>query len=251
MELRNHVYQGDCLEVMDYIPDKCIDMVLCDLPYGTTKCKWDAVISLEPLWFQYKRIVKDNGAIVLFGMNPFSAKLVESNLAMYRYDWFWKKEKGSNFLFGNKMPLKVIENIHVFYRKQPCYNPQKKLRPNGPIRGCKNGTVASAVKEHFGGRNILGGKLNSGPKWEADKLLPTTLLEFKREHKRMHPTQKPVALLEELIKTYTNEGEIVLDNCAGSGSTGVACKRIGRDYLLIEREERYVKIIEERLLTMK
>ena len=239
MEL-NKVYLGDCLELMKDIPDKSIDMILCDLPYGTTACKWDTIIPFEPLWEQYKRIIKDNGAIVLTASQPFTSALVMSNVDWYRSSLVWLKNKPMNFMNANKMFMKWHEDIVIFYNKLPTYNPQKikgKLHKNGNTQNTGNITQYTV-----GTQRII---------TESDTYHPKSILEFKIDHLTKHPTEKPVALFEYLIKTYTNEGDLVLDNCAGSGTTGVACKNLGRNYILIEKEPEYVKIINERLSDLK
>lgn len=242
---RMKLYHGDCLEIMKDIPDGSIDMILCDLPYGTTNCKWDSVIPFASLWKQYKRIIKENSAIVLFGCQPFTSALVMSNPKWYRYDWYWKKERGVNFLMANRMPFKVIETISVFYKKQPTYNPQKRNNPNG-IHNRANNTFSN---ESFGGQLMKNRpkKVISSARYEPDKVLPTQLLEFNRDKDRVHPTQKPVSLLENLICTYTNGGETVLDNCMGSGSTGIACINTNRRFIGIEKEEKYFDIATKRI----
>ena len=247
--------QGDCLEKMKDIPDKSIDMILCDLPYGTTKCKWDVVIPFDKLWEQYNRIVKTNGCIALFGNEPFSSALRLSNLSAYRYDWYWQKDKAANFLFGNKMPLKVIEVISVFYSALPTYNPQKEINPKGvskrhlspnPSKITKN--VKEVMGDSWKETEMDETQNYHGKHYEADKLLPKQLVYFSREQRgKVHPTQKPVALAEYLIKTYTNEGDLVLDNCMGSGTTGVACKNLNRNFIGIELDPEYFKIAEKRI----
>lgn len=242
----NQIIQGDCLEVMPNMPDKSIDMILCDLPYGTTACKWDTIIPFEPLWKEYKRIIKDNGAIILFGNEPFSSYLRLSNLGWYRYDLIWRKTKAPNFIFGNKQPMKLTENIVVFYNKQPIYNPiyQKII---GRCCGNKKTRGSANMHNEIVGCSVKKLKYNKVPR----KKLPNNIIEMSNAYngkiKRLHPTQKPVPLFEHLIKTYTNEGNLVLDNCAGSGTTGVACKNLGRNYILIEKEEKYVEISRERI----
>ena len=230
---------GDCLELMKDIPDKSIDMILCDLPYGTTACKWDVVIPFEKLWTQYNRIIKDNGAIVLFGSEPFSSKLRMSNLKMYRYDWVWKKTIASNFALSKKQPQKKHENIIVFFKKQPTYNPQTEKGTPYIDKRC-NGTRNVVV----GTENIFKRKpiKNEGFRY------PSTIQEFSNgNNNNVHPTQKPVELLEYLIKTYTNENETVLDNCMGSGSAGVACINTNRNFIGIELDEKYFNIAKERI----
>ena len=241
----NKVIQGDCLEVMKQIPDKSIDMILCDLPYGTTACKWDTIIPFEPLWEQYKRIIKDNGAIVLTASQPFTSALVMSNPKMFKVAIVWNKKKAGNFVQGNIQPLKIHEDVLIFYSKQPTYNPQKTLldKPQKVRNGAKN----RQDRKEAGG---FGGTVIYSDKFEADKKLPTTIVEISKDNygkNVFHPTQKPVALFEYLIKTYTNEGDTVLDNVAGSGTTGVACKNLNRNYILIEKEQEYIEIIKARL----
>ena len=229
-----NLMQGDCLELMKDIPDGSVDMILCDLPYGTTSCKWDSVIPFEPLWEQYKRIIKDNGAIVLFGSQPFTTELNHSNLKMFRYEWIWLKNNSTGFQLANKMPLKKHETISVFYKKLPSYNPQG-LIPYGKVnrRGsCGNGGhLANEVNKYV----------------QQFTNYPTQILEFGYDKDKFHPTQKPVALLEYLIKTYTNPGEVVLDNCMGSGSTGVACVNTGRRFIGIELDNGYFDVAEKRI----
>ena len=228
------IKQGDCLELMKEIPDKSIDMILCDLPYGTTKNKWDSVIPLNKLWKQYERIIKDNGAIVLFSQMPFSAELVHSNLKLFKYEWIWQKDNGTGFLNAKKMPLKIHENILVFYKKLPLYNPQ--MRTGFKPYKCKQGRHSTNY-----------GAYEQGHITESNgERYPIDIIEFKKDS-GLHPTQKPVALLEYLIKTYTNEGETVLDNCMGSGSTGVACINTNRNFIGYELDEHYFQIAKERL----
>ena len=198
---------GDCLELMDSIPSKSIDLVLCDLPYGTTNNKWDVVIPFDKLWAQYNRIIKDHGAIVLFSQMPFGANLIMSNPKMFRYEWIWEKDCGTGFLNAKKMPLKKHENILVFYKHLPTYNPQGLIKLENPIH--YDGTKKRASSNYR----------NYNKKFtKTHTNYPNDILTYKRD-KGLHPTQKPVALLEYIIKTYTNEGDVVLDNCMGSGST--------------------------------
>ena len=225
---------GDCLEIMKDIPDKSIDMILCDLPYGTTACKWDTIIPFEPLWEQYNRIIKDNGAIVLFSQMPFTAELVHSNLKLFRYEWIWQKDNGTGFLNAKKMPLKIHENILVFYKKLPTYNPQ--MRTGFKPYKCKQGRHSTNY-----------GAYEQGHITESNgERYPIDIIEFKKDS-GLHPTQKPVALLEYLIKTYTNENDVVLDNCMGSGSTGVASINTNRNFIGIELDENYFNIAKERI----
>ena len=225
--------QGDCLELMKGIPDGSIDMILCDLPYGTTKNKWDSVIPFEPLWEQYNRVIKDNGAIVLFGSQPFTTELNHSNLKMFRYEWIWIKNNSTGFQLANKRPLKKHEIISVFYRKQPTYNPQG-LQVYGKINRRKST-----------GDNWS--EMNNNEYIQQFTNYPTQILEFGYDKEKLHPTPKPVALLEYLIRTYTNEDDIILDNCMGSGSTGVACVNTGREFIGIELDENYYNIAKNRI----
>lgn len=232
---KNSVIQGDCLEVMKDIEDKSVDMILCDLPYGTTACSWDTIIPFEPLWEQYKRIIKDNGAIALTASQPFTSKLVMSNLDMFKYEWIWEKEQGTNFLLKKYYPLKSHENILIFGNKIK-YNPQAEkgkpfLSGNGESVGVYGKTIKKQV-QNYGTR------------------LPKTVIRINREVGK-HPTQKPVALFSYLIKTYTNEGDLVLDNCAGSGTTAIACINTNRNYILIEQEKKYINIINKRISDAK
>lgn len=225
---------GNCLEIMPSIPDKSVDCILCDLPYGTTQNKWDSVISLDKLWEQYKRVIKDNGAIVLFAQTPFDKALGCSNLSWLRYEWIWKKENGTGFLNAKKAPLKIHENILVFYRNQPTYNPQ--MRKGYKPYENKNGTHS---KNYGCQKDVI--TISNGERYPID------ILEFSRDKQKLHPTQKPIALIEFLIKTYTNEGDIVLDNCMGSGTTGVACINTNRKFIGIELNEEYYAIANERI----
>ena len=229
---------GDCLELMKDIPNGSVDMVLCDLPYGTTACKWDNVIPFEPLWQQYNRIIKDNGAIVLFGSEPFSTMLRYSNLKMYKYDWVWNKKKAGNIFLAKYQPMKIHENIMVFGRNTTAYYPI--MIPREKVKTSMNyGT----------GEAIGGNRQKENNVYTYTHKNPTTILEFTNavQKGKVHPTQKPVALLEYLIKTYTNEGDIVLDNCMGSGSTGVACVRTNRDFIGMELDQNYFNIAKNRI----
>ena len=228
-----NLYNGDCLEVMKSIPDKSIDMILCDLPYGTTKNKWDSVIPLDTLWEQYNRIIKDNGVILLFGSQPFTTTLNFSNISNYRYEWIWLKNNSTGFQLANKRPLKKHELISVFYKKQPTYNPQG-LKPYGKIN--KRGSMGDNWDE-----------MNSNEYVQQWTNYPIQLLEFPYDKSKLHSTQKPVALLEYLIKTYTNENELVLDNCMGSGSTGIACINTNRKFIGIELDNNYFNIAKDRI----
>ena len=228
------IYLGDCLEVMRGFEDKSFDMILADLPYGTTACEWDTIIPFEPLWEQYKRIIKDNGAIVLTASQPFTSALVMSNIKMFKYEWIWEKSRPNGFLDANRKPMKKHENVLVFYDKLPIYNPQGIILKDKPNKNTGVENVYGKVKQGYVAKVTYTN-------------YPNTILEFASNTNQFHPTQKPVSLFAYLIKTYTNEGDLVLDNCAGSGTTGVACKQLKRNYILIETEEKYVKIANDRL----
>lgn len=318
------IKQGDCLELMKDIPDKSIDMILCDLPYGTTACKWDNIIPFEPLWEQYKRIIKENGAIVLFGAEPFSSCLRVSNIKQYAYDWVWNKKRGTGFAFAKSQPMRQTENISVFFNrlnntignnaifddlKKYLYDEKEKSKLtsskikellgnnmgghyftkgiqwslpsekdylklqstgyfNKPYKELKDEydnlkkqinnskviyypqmiKLESPKKYKYASScNTIGGIKNKKEYYFVDEKYPTNLLEFNKVSKPIHPTQKPVALLEYLIKTYTNENDVVLDNCMGSGSTGVACQNTNRNFIGFELDENYFNIAKERL----
>ena len=236
---------GDCLELMKKIPDSSIDAIICDLPYGTTDCSWDAIIPFDKLWEQYERVIKDDGAIVLFGCEPFSSALRMSNLKLYKYDWVWDKIQGANFLNVKYQPLKNIENIMVFSKgritngkRQPIkYNPQG-VQVTNIVK-----TNSSDYNGAFGSSSVKKGKQYT----TTGSGYPKCILQFAKDKEGLHPTQKPVALLEYLIKTYTNEGDIVLDNCMGSGSTGVAAINTNRNFIGIELDEGYFNIAKERI----
>lgn len=235
------VWLGDCLELMKNIPDGSIDAVITDPPYGTTACKWDTVIPFEPMWEQLKRVIKPNGAIVLFGSQPFTSSLVMSNPKMFKYEWIWDKVKPSTFLNAKIEPLKKHESILVFsVGKFPSYKP---IKTKGKIRN-KTPNRNEVVREHVYG--VVGN--NSIVNINGD-YYPKSIIEISnaKQTGKLHPTQKPVALMEYLIKTYTNEGETVLDFTAGSGTTGIACQNLNRNFILIEKEPKYVEIIKNRL----
>ena len=237
------LYKGDCLELMKDIPDKSVDMILCDLPYGTTQNVNDKPLPFGTLWKHYKRIIKGNGAIVLFGQGTFYIDLINSNVKMFRYDLVWNKQLTSGFLNANRMPLRQHEQIAVFYKKLPIYNPQ--FSKGTPLHSKGNSYQSKTIK------NQNYGKFHSTDDSRAgctDKH-PTSILSFAKPHPSVakHRTEKPVALLEYLVKTYTNEGDTVLDNCMGSGSTGVACVNTGRNFIGIELDNQYFDIAKERI----
>lgn len=233
--------QGDCFEVMKKIPDKSVDLVLCDLPYGVTaRNEWDIELHFNGLWKRYERIIKDNGAIVLFGQGLFTAKLMMSNPKMWRYNLIWEKTQPTGFLNAKRMPLRNHEDICVFYKKLPTYNPQK---TTGHIRKVSTAEHKRNCKEttDYGEHNFTS--------YDSTERYPLSIITFSKDTQKeaLHPTQKPVALLEYLIKTYTNEGDLVLDNCMGSGSTGVACLNTNRNFIGIELDENFYDIAKNRI----
>lgn len=236
---------GDCLDVMKNIPSGSVDMILCDLPYGTVSCDWDVVIPFEPLWEQYKRVIKRNGAIVLTASQPFTTELIHSNLRWFKYCWYWKKNRVGNFINAKHQPLRILEDIPVFYSNPPTYNPQgvtevqwemsqsnRKPDENSAYHAIQNGGICKDYVQTLTG-------------------YPNQILEFASVNVAEHPTQKPVALFAYLIRTYTNEGELVLDNCIGSGTTAVACVQTGRHYIGIEQSREYCDIAERRVLSAR
>lgn len=231
------LYHGDCLELMAGIPDGSVDMILCDLPYGTTACKWDTVIPFEPLWAQYRRVAKKNAAIVLTASQPFTAALITSNMREFRYCWVWEKTRASNPYLANRQPLRAHEDVCVFGGS--AYYPQKTEGAAYTISPKAGGRVASDDRSNS---PAFAGKAASGR-------FPRSVLRLSNSSAEMglHPTQKPVALMEYLIRTYTREGETVLDNCMGSGTTGVACVNTGRNFIGIERDPGYFAIASERI----
>lgn len=245
---QSYIKCGDCLEEMKNIDDKTIDMILCDLPYGITKCTWDKTIPFKPLWEEYERIIKDNGAIVLFSKMPFTVDLIESNRKLFRYEIIWEKTQKTGFYNANKMPLKAHENILLFYKKLPTYNPQKYVVERKDI---------GRVRNKKADRCVLYGHVNAQDWVETGERYPHDVIHFsnwngalfgKTDKATKHPTQKPIPLLEYLIKTYTNEGDTVLDNCMGSGSTCVASINTGRNYIGIEKRKDFFDIAEERIM---
>ena len=236
------LWLGDCLELMKDIPDKSVDMILADLPYGTTASKWDEIIPFEPLWEQYERITKDNGAIVLTASQPFTTKLIMSKSDWFRYTWVWNKKKPGNIFLAKKQPMKIHEDIVVFSKKPHFYNPQMVKRDK--VRKSKN----YGTGESFGGTKEKEDKV-----YTYTHTYPKSIIEFSnaRQKGKVHPTQKPVELFEYLIKTYTNEGDTVLDNVMGSGSTGVACLNTNRSFIGIELDDKYFNIAKERLESHK
>ena len=236
---QNRIYHGDCLDLMHNIQAGSIDMVLCDMPYGTTQCRWDTEIDLQKLWAHYKRITKPNAAIVLFAQTPFDKALGASNLKWLKYEIIWEKTAATGHLNAKKMPLKAHENILVFYRKLPTYNPQK-TKGHTPVHSYTkrrdDGECYGATKPGISG----GG---------STERYPRSVLRFKSDKQKLslHPTQKPLALVEWLVSTYSNPGDTVLDNCLGSGTTAVACKKLGRDFIGIEKEQNFVDVANQRI----
>lgn len=239
----NSVHNGDCLELMRQIDDKSIDMILCDLPYGTTACKWDSIIPFEPLWAHYKRIIKDNGAIVLTASQPFTSALVMSNIKMFKYCLVWNKSRVSHFAQAPYRPLTEHEDVCVFSLagtsknalNRMAYNPQGTTPCNkiGKGKGHSDHRPSNSVQKDY---------------VQTVTNYPKTIIKIPSDSASDHPTQKPVALFEYLIKTYTNEGELVLDNCAGSGTTGIACLNTNRNFILIEKDKEYFEIARNRVL---
>ena len=240
----NTITCGDCLEVMQAIPDKSVDMILCDLPYGTTACKWDTIIPFEPLWEQYKRIIKDKGAIVLTASQPFTSALVMSNVDNFKYAWVWNKvNKFSGHLNAKKQPMRQTEDILVFCNGTPIYNPQ--MFDGIPYKATSSGWKS----QNYGHQIDKITTISDGKRY------PRNLIAINGDERgtvgRIHPTQKPVELFVYLIKTYTNEGDTVIDNCIGSGTTAIACINTGRNYIGIEKEEKYCRIAEERIHALR
>ena len=239
-EGKKEILLGDCLELMKDITSGSIDMILCDLPYGTTNCKWDVIIPFDKLWKQYYRITKPNAAIVLFSTQPFTTALISSNMKDFRYSLIWDKIRAAGFLNANRMPLKQHEDINVFYKEQPTYNPQKYI--DKPYDKTKyNGNKFD--------KKVLGAYTSQSLKNEGERF-PKSILTFSQNWRRqdqIHPTQKPVGLLRWLIRTYTNESELVLDNTAGSGSTAEACLEENRQFIVMEKEQKYYDIILKRV----
>lgn len=234
---------GDCIELMKLIPEKSVDMILCDLPYGTTQNRWDEVIPFDDLWESYNRIIKDRGAIVLFGSQPFTSRLVCSNLKMFKYEWIYEKTQPSGHLNAKRMPLKYHENVLVFYKKPPTYNP---IKTTGHNRKVSKGQIVT--KEEIG-NGCYGAQLK-GANYDSTERYPKSIQCFSNglmKQKSLHPTQKPVELCEYMIKTYTNEGDTVLDNCMGVGTTGIACLNTGRNFIGIELSKKYFDIAKQRI----
>jgi site-specific DNA-methyltransferase (adenine-specific) len=236
----NKIITGNCLEVMKNIDDKSIDMILCDLPYGTTACKWDTIIPFEPLWVCYKRIIKDNGAIVLTASQPFTTDVINSNRKNFKYLWVWNKKLSGSFQNAKYQPLRITEDVVVFGNKINYYPQMRKGKPR--YKGHRE-------KSDNSNSNVCNGLRKNADYVFYDSYFPVNIIEIGNTDKRslVHPTQKPVALFEYLIKTYTNEGDLVLDNCIGSGTTAIAALRTGRNFIGIEKEQQYVDIANKRI----
>lgn len=237
--MKTQLIQGDCLEKMKKVEQGSVDMICCDLPYGTTQCKWDSVIDLQKLWKQYKRIIKENGAIVLFAQTPFDKVLGCSNLPWLRYEIIWEKGTATGHLNAKKIPMKAHENILVFYKKLPTYNPQKTAGHKPMNAVYENQTKSTEVYgDHITTKNQAG-TTERYPRsvWKESVITTGTLI----------PTQKPISIVEKLVKTYSNEGDLVLDNCMGSGTAGVACKKLNRNFIGIEKEPAHFKIAQDRI----
>lgn len=242
------LYNGDCFDIMPSIETHSVDLILCDLPYGLTPCAWDHAISLPKLWVEYKRILKEKGVVLLFGSQPFTAQLIQSNLEMFKYEWIYEKIAGSNFVNARKMPLKEHENVCVFYSKQPKYYPQLQERSEGGKKRLKTPYKSNSQTacEVFGNisRNV------AGRDYDKNLRLPGSVQKFNNRAKGsrgLHPTQKPVELCEYFIKTYTDAGDTVMDNCMGSGTTGVACKNLNRHFIGIEKDDKFFQVAERRI----
>jgi DNA modification methylase len=244
----NKVHQGDCLEVMKEIPDKSIDLICADLPYETTNCSWDSMLDLPKLWIEYERIIKDNGAILLFAQTPFDKILGSSNLKLLRYEWIWEKTQATGHLNSKRMPMKAHENILVFYKKQPTYNP---IMTEGHVRKVsKAKNRAACIERRNDTDNIYNNEYaDKVSDYDSTVRYPRDVLKFPSDKQKstLHKTQKPVDLLKYFIKTYTNEGELVLDNTAGSSSTAIAAIETNRNWIMIEKEEKFVEISNKRI----
>ena len=251
MDIKNgRFYLGDCLEVMKEIPDGVVDMILCDLPYGTTACKWDSIIPLDELWKEYNRICKENAAMVFTASQPFTTVLIASNIDSFYVEWIWHKNAGSNFAQTKYMPMKEHESVIVFRKKKArlTYNPQMQRRAENGKRMIKNKIKSKATDLNgvYAGAN----KGYDNSKQDENLRVPSSVQKFNRQ-RGLHPTQKPVALFEYLIRTYTNEGNLVLDNCAGSGTTAIAAENTGRKWVCIEQNEEYATKAVERIQNHK
>jgi site-specific DNA-methyltransferase (adenine-specific) len=237
----NQIYNGDCLALMPLIPDRSVDLVIADLPYQVTNCSWDIMIDIKQLWIEYERIIKDNGAILLFAQPPFNAELIKSNSSLFRYEWIWEKSHSTGHLNAKKMPMRAHENILVFYKKLPTYNPQKTL-----------GHVKKQVKIESRKKKVTSGIWNAAPNFQeysSTERYPRSVLRFASDRQKiaLHPVQKPVALIEYILRTYSNEGDLVLDNCSGSGSLAIAALNTNRKYICIEKDQEFYNLSVQRI----
>lgn len=245
-DMNYELMQGDCLELMKSLPDASVDLILCDLPYGTTQCKWDIVLPFELLWAAYRRIIKPAGSIVLTASQPFTSALGASNLSWLRYSWVWEKARPTDFLNAKKKPLKGFEDVLVFAPRLGVYNPQdtisidRTVSNTGTKAGGRNGRKENDDQSFHGG-------LKGETYRQTVTGYPRGIVRFAQDASALHPTQKPVALMEYLVRTYTNEGDVVLDNCMGSGTTGVACMNTGRRFIGMELDEGYFQISQKRI----
>lgn len=238
MERSEICIKGDCLKIMPTLPGKSFDFILCDLPYGRTQNKWDCLIPFNALWQNYERLLKPSGCVALFGIQPFTSLLVVSNLSMYKYDWIWKKTQAVGHLNAWRQPMRDTETISIFCKGQSTYNPQITDKPLKDIRPLSARTRKTS---NYGDHDL------TTRRCPIDKSMPRTVIEFANAQGVVHPTQKPVPLLEYLIQTYTNKGDSVLDNCMGSGSTGIACVNLARKFTGIEKDEKYFQIAKKRI----
>jgi DNA modification methylase len=235
------LYNADCFDIMPTIADKSIDAIICDLPYGTTNCAWDSILDLDKLWEQYTRIIKDNGVIVLFAQTPFDKVLGCSNLKWLKYEWIWEKTQATGHLNAKKMPMKAHENVLVFYKNPPVYNYQKTEGHERKVSKAEHKINCKESDVYNKGQKLV--------TYDSTERYPRSVLKFAsdKQKSKLHPTQKPLALMEYFVKTYSNEGDLILDNTAGSGTTGIACINTDRKYILIEKEQKYFDIINERI----
>jgi len=250
--IRNTIHKGDCLELMPkLLDDKSIDMIFCDLPYGTTKCKWDSVIDLPKLWSEYERVIKDNGVILLFAQSPFDKVLGASNLNLLKYEWIWEKTQATGHLNAKKMPMKAHENILVFYKKLPTYNPQKTTGHERKVSKGYQRDICIARREEKWGDNYLYGKETTAPDYDSTERYPRSVITFAsdKQKSKLHPTQKPLSLIEYMIRTYTNEGDLILDNTCGSGTTGLGAKNLNRNFIMMEQDPEHYETACKRVLT--
>ena len=239
--MKDGLYQGDCLELMKEIETGSVNMILCDLPYGTTQCSWDSVIPFDLLWAQYERIIKDNGAIVLTAAQPFTSHLIISNQNLFKYEWIWQKTHPKGHLNAHKQPMRAHENVLVFYKNHPLYFPQKTY-------GHKR-KVAKSIYNKGGDGSSTYGQENRNTIYDSENRFPLSIQVFSNgdQINKIHPTQKPVSLMEYMIRTYSNENDLILDNCMGSGTTGVACKNLNRRFIGMEQDEGYFKAAMKRI----